>query len=311
MTQKPSTCVFSYCAHLLFSSATLPDAALSFLVMSKMSTPFIPKQAVKIDESLFRELDNDITEFVANSLIANDLPAFRSDSIVHDNGCGSGAVTRGIIATDPPSGIQIHATDISSTLAAQATAGIDLSWSIKAESMDAQNLTFPDDMFSHSVTAFVFASVPDTVAASKEIRRTLKPGGTAAIAVWDDSPTNTALEQAHQKIRGYDTPVLPVISRLTYQQTHLDKALKEAGWNDVEYVKKEAWLSLGTDIKRWATLIWSLGGAPAGGWTQQDEDRWDETVGMIVAYVEGHEWHRVEEGVHKIRMVASVGIGRK
>lgn len=276
-----------------------------------MSTRFIPKQAVKIDESLFRELDSDVTKFVANSLIAHDLPTFHADSVVHDNGCGSGAVTRGIIATNPPAGIQIYATDISPTLAAQATAGIDPSWSIKVEGMDAQNLTFSDDKFSHSVTAFVFASVPDTVAAVKEIHRTLKPGGTAAIAVWDDAPTNAALEQAHRKLRGCDAPVLPVISRLTYQQTHLDKALKEARWNDVKYVKKEAWLSLGTDVKRWATLTWSLGGAAAGGWTQQDEDTWDEAIAIIVAYVESHEWYRVEDGVHKIRMVASVGIGRK
>ena len=87
--------------------------------------------------------------------------------------------------------------------------------------MAAQNLTFPEDMFSHSLTAFVFASLPDTVAAVKAIRRTLKPGGTAVIAVWDDVPSHMAVEQAHKKTRGNHVPMLPAINRFTYQQAHL------------------------------------------------------------------------------------------
>ena len=59
----------------------------------------------RVDESPFQELDSDVTESVANDPTANDLPAFHADSKVHDYACGSGAITLGTMATNPPSRI--------------------------------------------------------------------------------------------------------------------------------------------------------------------------------------------------------------
>lgn len=45
--------------------------------------------------------------------------------------------------------------------------------------MDVQGLAFPDNAFDTVVTTYVFCSVPDPVKGFEEIRRVLRPGGTA------------------------------------------------------------------------------------------------------------------------------------
>jgi ubiquinone/menaquinone biosynthesis C-methylase UbiE len=62
------------------------------------------------------------------------------------------------------------------------------SWPVKIDTMDTGNLTFPDNTFNLSITDFVFAGLPDDVAAASHILQTLQPGGTGVIAVWKKTP---------------------------------------------------------------------------------------------------------------------------
>ena len=134
----------------------------------------------------------------------------------------------------------------------------------------------------------VFASLSDRTEAAKEIHRTLKLGGVAAIAVWEDVPWATAVEKAHRKTRGDDVPPGPFASKVIFQRNQLDKALKAGvARSDIKYIQKETWLSLGADMKRWASMVWSLGD------------------------IVKNEWHRSEDGVHRMRMVATIGIAQK
>lgn len=277
-----------------------------------MPTSFAPKQAIKIDGAILQELQGTVTESVANELVSKHLPPFEDECVVHDNGCGYGVVTMAVMAQNPPASIKIHATDINPIFLDQirSTVKENPAWPVTVENMDAEKLSFDDNTFSHSITGFVFAILPDAVEAAKQIRRTVRPGGTAAVAVWDEVPWATAVENAHRKTRG-DVPMGPFMSKIVYQQSHLDKALKAAGWEKIKYIRKEVWLSLGTDISRWATITWSIGGVAAEGWTQKDEDEWDTAITTIVEDVKKNEWYRFEDGIHKIRMVASVGIVQK
>ena len=43
--------------------------------------------------------------------------------------------------------------------------------------MDAENLTFDDDSFDYVITTFVLCSIPNPVAALREMRRVCKPDG--------------------------------------------------------------------------------------------------------------------------------------
>ena len=57
--------------------------------------------------------------------------------------------------------------------------------------MDGQNLTFPDNEFDWAYSIFGLMFFPDRVQGFREMRRTLKPGGRAAVTSWapvSDSP---------------------------------------------------------------------------------------------------------------------------
>lgn len=185
------------------------------------------------------------------------------------------------------------------------------SWPVKLDTMDACKLTFPDNTFDLSLTTFVFAGLDDDVAAATHILRSLKHGGTGLIAVWKDMPWHVALENAHHKIRGADEPTAPFLSKSWYKKEKIEQVTKDAGWKDVRFVEKAAWLNLGADLKRWATIAWTFLATPVGGWQQRDEDNWDEAINSIVEELRQGDWYKVEDGVHKIRMVADVAIMKK
>ncbi|KAK8075376.1 s-adenosyl-l-methionine-dependent methyltransferase [Apiospora hydei] len=273
-------------------------------------------QAIEFDGALLKELQGDVSDKIALTLLKElGLSRMPSSSVIHDNGCGYGAVTMAVMAAEPPAGVQIHATDINEMYLAElkATLAKNPTWPVKIETMDACALTFPDNTFDLSVATFVFAGLADDVAAASHVRRTLKPGRTGVIAVWKDMPWHAALENAHYKIRGADEPMAPFLSMTWYKKNEVAKDAEAGGWSpdELEFVEKAEWLNLGPDLKRWATIAWSFLAKPAGGWQQRDEDRWDEAVDSIVEELGQDAWHKVEDGVHKIRMVADVTIMRK
>jgi hypothetical protein len=90
-----------------------------------------------------------------------------------------------------------------------------------------------------------------------------------------------------------------------------EQVAKDAGWRNVQWIEKPAYLTLGVDMRRWAALAWSFLAHPVGGWKQQDEDMWDEAIDVIVAELEKSERHKVEDGLHKIRMDSAIAIVKK
>ncbi|KAI1399059.1 S-adenosyl-L-methionine-dependent methyltransferase [Hypoxylon fuscum] len=278
-----------------------------------MATPFIPKQAVKFDGALLQELQGNVSDTIARDLLRGELPPLTASSVIHDNGCGYGAVTMAIMNTNPPEGVQICATDVNPMFMAELQAKLaeNSSWPVKLQTMNACNLTFPDNTFDLSITTFVFPALEDDVAAASHILRTLKPGGTGVIAVWKEMPWHVALENAHHKTRGADERMAPFLSKNWYKKEKIEQVTKDAGWKNVKFVEKAAWLNLGPDLKRWATIAWTFLATPVGGWKQRDEDKWDEAIISIAEELRQGDWYKVEDGVHKIRMVADVLIAQK
>ncbi|KAI2638720.1 S-adenosyl-L-methionine-dependent methyltransferase [Hypomontagnella submonticulosa] len=169
--------------------------------------------------------------------------------------------------SNPPGGIRIHATDFNPMFIAQLQTKLaeNPSWPVKVDTMDACNLTFPDNTFDLSVTTFVFSDLSDDVAAASHILRTLKPGGTGVVAVWKEMPWHVALEIAHHKTRGADEPMAPFLSKSWYKKEKPAQVAKDAGWKDVKFVDRTAWLNLGADLKRWVTIAWTFLATPVGG----------------------------------------------
>jgi ubiquinone/menaquinone biosynthesis C-methylase UbiE len=298
--------------HFSLSSYTPHSIIYQTKTNFKMATPFVPKQALKFDGALLQELQGNVSDTIARDLI-KELPALTQSSVVHDNGCGYGAVTMAVMDANPPPGIQIYATDVNPTFLAQLNAKLSQnpSWPVNVNTMDACESAFSDETFDLSFTNFVFACSSNDVAAAKHILRTLKPGGTGVIAIWKEMPWHVALENAHKKTRGAEEPMPSFLSNTGYKKERLERVVAEAGWKDVQFIEKAAWLNLGTDIARWARIAWTFLAVPVGGWQQQDEDKWDVAIESIVEELSQLEWYRIENGVHQIRMVADVAIVQK
>ncbi|KAI0573335.1 S-adenosyl-L-methionine-dependent methyltransferase [Pyrenophora tritici-repentis] len=277
-----------------------------------MPAPWWPKQALSIEGASFQNLQRDVTDSIARQLI-KELPPITETSVLHDNGCGYGAMTIAIMEANPPVGLQIYATDFNFRFLSQLNAKLtqNPTWPVKVKTMDAQKLAFADNTFDISITNFVFAGLLDDVGAASHILRTLKPGGTGVIAVWKDMPWHVALENAHHKTRGADKPMAPFLRDSQYKKEKIEQVTKKAGLKDVKFIELNAYLNFGTDMKRWADIEWTSLGVPISGWKQRDEEKWEEAVDSIVKELEHCEGHKVEDGVHKIRMIADIAILQK
>lgn len=277
-----------------------------------MSQPFVPQQAVKHDGAQLKRLQGDVSDDIARDLL-KELPPISNFAVIHDNGCGYGAVTRALMASSPPSDIKIHATDLNPMYYAELQAEIDKNptWKVDIATMDASALSFPDDKFDLSLTNFVFGGLKDDLSAAQHIFRTLKPGGTAVVAIWQDISWRGVLENAHWKTRGESVPLAPFLTKGWYGKKKLGPVLEKAGWGEVAWLEKPAWLNTGEDLKGWVELMWSLLGNPVGGWTQRDEDSWDDAVAYIIEELKKCDGVKFEDGVWKCKMVASIAIGKK
>jgi SAM-dependent methyltransferase len=99
-----------------------------------------------------------------------------------DVGCGTGALSAAIIERCAPTAL----TGIDSSAGFIATARARIADSLaRFEQGDGQALPLSDGTFDVAVSGLVLNFVPDPGAMLGEMRRVLRPGGTAALYVWD------------------------------------------------------------------------------------------------------------------------------
>ncbi|KAK8044774.1 S-adenosyl-L-methionine-dependent methyltransferase [Apiospora rasikravindrae] len=174
-----------------------------------MSASFKPKQIVAIDETSLQEFLGSATEAISHDFLQPLVP-LPAGSHIHDNGCGSGAITKALFALQPPShednldmgkvAIRVSATDKSAAAAARVQS------MAASEGWPGTALGFPDGTFSHSLTGFVFLQLGEGAdeACAGEIYRTLRPGGLAVVATWEDLPSMAVFRRAVERLHGDD-----------------------------------------------------------------------------------------------------------
>ena len=113
------------------------------------------------------------------------LAELRSGERVLDVAAGTGLVTFRAASTVGRTGT-VFATDISDEMvtrmrAAAAERGLT---NVRSERMDAEQLALPDGTYDVALCALGLMYVPDPLAALREMKRALRPGGRAAVAVW-------------------------------------------------------------------------------------------------------------------------------
>lgn len=274
---------------------------------------FQPKQITKYQAEHLAELQGNVSKQAINFFL-DLIPPFSDGDMIHDNACGSGAVTETIMGLAPPSSIHIDATDINEQFVQGVTALADRNrWPVSTAVMSAQDLMFPDDNFTHSFTSFAFHCLGDHDAAAKQVYRTLKPGGTAVASVWISMPHVDALQHAHWRTRGRDGPMPTLLPLEGFQEADLRKSLDAGGFKAESIVcsNKDCYLKV-PDLRRWAQLAWSYLGPLPTGWTQHDEDKWEEAIsGIIDGLQSGDGIMQNEKGETVLKMSACVAVASK
>jgi SAM-dependent methyltransferase len=103
------------------------------------------------------------------------------EGAVLEVGCGTGSLA--LALADQRAG-SVTAIDIAQPYIAYAKSrdGADR---VRFETGDACRLAFADDAFSGVLSQLVLTFVPDALAAVREMKRVVRPGGVVAAAIWD------------------------------------------------------------------------------------------------------------------------------
>ncbi|PKS06180.1 hypothetical protein jhhlp_007497 [Lomentospora prolificans] len=203
-----------------------------------------------------------------------DLP---SDAVVLDNGCGTGAVIEEIIIHKRDAPIpQIVGVDPANALVDVAREKVAALPSAVAEKitldvMSGEKLGFDDNTFTHTFTHLALPFFSDPVAGAKEIYRTLKPGGVAAVTTWVEVGfLRNVIQPAQKAVRPDQTPFNLPVKPEWFEPGHLTQVIKDGGFEKVASVNITAHHSLPT---REQLVDWymTMSGESTKDWSEEEK----------------------------------------
>jgi len=162
-------------------------------------------------------------------------------SAVLEVACGTGVVTRAL-ASALPAGCKITATDLNEAMVAHGEL-IGTSRAVTWRQADVMALPFADETFDVVVCQFGVMFFPDRVAAYREIRRVLRPGGTFLFNIWnsiEDNEFAAAVTNAVSTLYPEDPPVF--LARTPHghgNPTQIESDAKAAGFTQCSMVQRD------------------------------------------------------------------------
>ena len=179
--------------------------------------------------------------------------------------------------------------------------------------MRAQDITFPNNMFTHSFTNFVVMHLDDPEIAAGHMHRTLKEGGSATVCTWRVMPHAKPMKEAHRITRGEDVPFPMDTPEKPLLPSTLRNFMISGGFKEEKIQMDSFALDFRIkDLKHWCTVLWSFLGARSDGWKKEDEEKWDEVIDIIMAGIEKNESCRKEaDGSTVIAFVANIARATK
>ena len=155
-----------------------------------------------------------------------------------ETAAGTGVVTERLARALP--GANIIATDLNPAMLERA---VERAPRVATRAADAQALPFPDGSFDLVVCQFGVMFYPDRIAAQREARRVLRPGGAYIFNVWDrieHNPVSQTVAEAVAALFPENPPRFLERTPFGHDQTdRLVEELKSAGFVDVSVATLE------------------------------------------------------------------------
>ncbi|MCJ1369416.1 hypothetical protein MMC20_000627 [Loxospora ochrophaea] len=254
-----------------------------------------------------------VTRAVATH-IPSLLPPLPAQPIVLDNACGTGAVAAEIARAFPTA--RIYATDVAPGMMDLFRAQMQskVQWSknvVHVSTMDGQDLHLYDSaIFDLIVMNFAIQFFPDPVQGVREIYRTLKPGGTAAISCWKELGFLPILWEVQRRI----APVEPVLTMPLLQRWMdgklLMETLAEGGFADlrVELVEELMWGNGLEDLR--AALLDNFRSLVGSQWNEDEKGKL-KVVTETVLQEDSALYCTESDGKIGVKMIAFVALCTK
>ncbi|KAF4963763.1 hypothetical protein FSARC_8246 [Fusarium sarcochroum] len=207
---------------------------------------------------------------------------FNKDSVVHDNAAGPGTATSVIV--DKLSADELPKILVTDNVPPMIQGAKDTfaSWpQIETKVLDSLNLEgVPDEHFTHSILNFSVFTFSDPVKGLKEIHRTLKPGGLAALTCWKRFGAGNTIHAAQALVRP-DLPPMKLPHPEFFQEGVLEKTAVDAGFDSSKFkiVQKNVVVSgseLDEGLKKF--MLGDFMRPARAGWTDEEEGRWPEAI---------------------------------
>lgn len=176
-------------------------------------------------------------------------------SVVLDNACGTGIVTEEIIKRCRTQESAESGTTAAATvyLADAASNMVDIAlrklqslaeeerFTVTGHVMPGERLVFEDNTFTHSITNLGILFYKDGPAGSRELYRTLSPGGVAVVTTWTDlGYLEPIIKPAQAEVRPDDPPYQLPLSLDWLSASHLESVLAQGGFGDVRVSEMKA-----------------------------------------------------------------------
>lgn len=168
------------------------------------------------------------------------LDGLPNNPVLLDNACGPGFATVELLKAYPNA--HIHAADVAPGMVSLVdTLVASNGWKDRVETavMNGMSLGYADGTFDASITNFGIFFFPDPVKGAREIYRTLKPGGKAAVTCWKKVMFLPILHAVQAIVKPGSMPIaFPTLDKWKYKET-MEITLREGGFEEVEMYEKE------------------------------------------------------------------------
>jgi ubiquinone/menaquinone biosynthesis C-methylase UbiE len=199
----------------------------------------------------------------AEDLVARARPDLHGE--VLELACGTGRLTGPLLAALPPLA-RLTATDLNPPMIEYARGRLPVDPRLAFEPADAMTLPFPAASFDAVLCQFGVMFFPDKIAAGREVRRVLRPGGVYHFNVWSSQADNHSIvivQRMLAELYPGDPPTFYEVPFGYHDPAAIRLDLEQAGFHSISITPIET-ISVAESARHVATAL--VRGTPCSGY---------------------------------------------